>query len=76
MLSRIFQFHAFEMEPVIKVRYKLRWLLVLLSIAAAAGQPGNPRKVDSFITHLFSTATPKQFPNMHRDRLKNGPYVA
>ena len=35
------------MEPVIKVRYKLRWLLVLLSIAAAAGQPGNPRKVDS-----------------------------
>ena len=38
MLSRIFQFHAaFEMEPVIKVRYKLRWLLVLLSVAAAAG---------------------------------------
>ena len=48
MLSRIFQFHAFEMEPVIKVRYKPReaLLLVLVSLAAAAtGQPGNPRKV-------------------------------
>ena len=46
MLSRFLQFHAFEMEPVIKVRYKLRWLLALLSVAAAAGQPGNPRKVN------------------------------
>ena len=52
MLSRIFQFHAaFEMEPVIKVRYKLRWLLVLLSVAAAAGQPGNPRKVLDSLKH-------------------------
>ena len=35
------------MEPVIKVRYKPRaLLLVLVSLAAAAtGQPGNPRKV-------------------------------
>ena len=47
MLSRIFQFHAFKMWD--KVRYKLRWLFVLLSIAAAAGQPGNPRKVYSFV---------------------------
>ena len=54
MLSRIFQFHAFKMEPVIKVRYKLRWLFVLLNIAAAAGQPGNPRKVDPF-TYVICT---------------------
>ena len=33
------------MEPVIKVRYKPRALLLLLSIAMTAGQPGNPREV-------------------------------